>query len=284
MFHFIYNQFVPKNLNLSISMASSFLPVHMSDLYKAIKTSLFSKLKTMMTLNSTQLQALHGYILVLYKYFPFDNENPRRFMKRVSQWLRDRTSRSNMTVAHIFAIMKAGSDGFIPPVFNYINCVEVRSGYPCAIWLLFHVLTVSEYNKHLTNNQESHQHMVLYKMRDYIRHFFNFPDNDYYFNQLAANFEKDLIYSNSSILWLWRAHNLVSAHISSQNLDNFKHQYPSRQRCPKCYHLEQGWDEKQVLIFLQNQYDKNNLIKYNCSCVIKINMIIVFFLMIHLMA
>ena len=99
-------------MNRSLSVANSYLPVYMNDLYKVINSSLFKELMSHETLNSTQLQALHGYFLVIYKYFFFYNKNFRQFVKRMSQSLRDRKSRTSMTVLQMFAIMKAGSGSF----------------------------------------------------------------------------------------------------------------------------------------------------------------------------
>ena len=108
-------------------------PVQMIDLYNAIRYSLYHEVLTHQVLNETQIEALHDYFKVLHKYFPFDNENPRRFIKRMSQWMAIRKNETN--TMNIEAIMRAGSEGFLPPMQPYVGCKgsspELR-GYPCA--------------------------------------------------------------------------------------------------------------------------------------------------------
>ncbi|XP_015789571.1 sulfhydryl oxidase 2-like isoform X2 [Tetranychus urticae] len=127
-------------------------PIYMSDLYKGLRHSLYNEVTLHKKLNGSQIAALAAYISVIYRYFPFDNENPRRFFKRMDQWMRIRKPDKILDSIDLLAIMRVGSEGFIPQTDHYHHC---KSGYPCSLWLIFHALTVSEYIKNNRNKMET---------------------------------------------------------------------------------------------------------------------------------
>lgn len=240
-------------------------PVHMIDLYNAVRYSLYHEVLTHQVLNDTQIEALHNYLKVLHKYFPFDNENPRRFIKRMTQWMGIRKNDTN--TMNIEAIMRAGSEGFLPPLQPYIGCKgsspELR-GYPCALWQLFHTLTISEYTRPRTNDSQN-QHFVLPAMKGYIDNFFTCKHCRDHFNGMTRNLENELKHANSSVLWLWKAHNSVNARLAGSSTEDPlspKIQFPGKSACRSCHGREESeWQEKEVLKFLQNHYHSANLVR-----------------------
>lgn len=255
---------VPEVSGLNESEAT---PVHMIDLYNAIRYSLYHEVLTHQVLNETQIEALHDYFKVLHKYFPFDNENPRRFIKRMNQWMGMRKNDTN--TMSIEAIMRAGSEGFLPPIQPYIGCKGSRPelrGYPCALWKLFHTLTISEYSRPRTNDSQN-QHQVLPAMRGYVGNFFTCKSCRDHFNLMTSNLESELRHSNSSVLWLWKAHNVVNARLagsSTEDPNSPKIQFPGKATCRSCRREggeENEWQEREVLKFLQNHYHSANLVR-----------------------
>ena len=262
--------------------------VHMIDLYNALRYSFYHEVLLHQSFNQSQVKALQQYFLVLNKFFPFDNENPRRFTRRMTQWIH---ARNQTTSAALQAIMKAGSEGFLFPLRPYISCRGSRPelrGYPCALWLLFHTLTVSEYSHLRTQLSKDPSynmtHLVLPAMKDYVSHFFTCKQCSDHFAAMAQGMEQQLIYENSSLLWLWKKHNEVNnrlyGRLESEDPLFPKVQYPSLELCPDCYigsnmtavTVEAGtssqsttipleFNETQVFNFLLSQYQKSNLIK-----------------------
>lgn len=244
-------------------------PVHMVDLYNAIRYSLYHEVLTHQILNETQIEALHNYFKVLQKYFPFDNENPRRFIKRMTQWMAIRKNETN--TMNIEAIMRAGSEGFLPPLQPYIGCKgsspELR-GYPCALWQLFHILTISEYTRPRTNDSQN-QHLVLPAMKGYVANFFTCKSCRDHFNSMTHSLEDELRHANSSVLWLWTAHNQVNARLAGSSTEDPlfpKIQFPGKSTCRSCHAKQENeWQEKEVLKFLQNHYNSANLVRNSCA-------------------
>ena len=269
--------------------------VHMIDLYNAIRYSFFHEVLLHQSFNQSQVKALQKYFLVLNKFFPFDNENPRRFIRRMTQWIHGRNETSSSA---LHAIMRAGSEGFLFPLRPYVSCKGSRPelrGYPCALWLLFHTLTISEYNHLKTQlSKDSNYnitHLVLPAMKDYVKHFFTCKQCSDHFAVMAYRMEEELLHDNSSVLWLWKNHNEVNARLAgkTESEDPFfpKGLYPSMEMCPECYAvnnltavtLETGasstsshsiepletssleFDETQVINFLVSQYQRSSLIR-----------------------
>ncbi|XP_074597946.1 sulfhydryl oxidase 2-like [Brevipalpus obovatus] len=261
--HYLFQEFAQKYVKLQ--------PVYMGDMYKALHHSFFDEIMAHRILNFSHIQALSKYATAIYRNFPFDNENPRRFFLRLDHWLRVRKPGSQIESKDLLAFMRAGNEGFIPQIEHYIHC---RSGYSCALWHLFHTLTVSEFNL-LTGNEtkkslnpKKHQQVhkqvgpqVLFAFRDYVRYFYNCSECSQNFLTTTATLRSELEHLNSSILWLWQTHNRISKRISDLNPSNAKAQFPARSVCPKCFTPSNHWNNSEILSFLINYYRRDNLMK-----------------------
>ncbi|KEG09901.1 putative quiescin sulfhydryl oxidase [Trypanosoma grayi] len=120
------------------------------------------------------------------------------------------------------------------------SSVEYR-GFPCAMWLLFHSLTVNAEVK------------TLETIRNYVRFFFTCEDCRRHFLQL--NFEPD----GDSVMQLWRAHNSVNARLAEVKgaADPFvpKRQFPDSAMCSSCLKPGGAFDEAEVSKYLQKRYE-----------------------------
>lgn len=239
-------------------------PVHYADLYNALRYALYHEVLLHKSYNASQVDALHRFFSVLNQYFPFDNENPRRFVKRMAQWMGERNA-TQATDLH--AIMRAGSEGYLPTMRPYVACyskTDSKRGYPCGLWLLFHTLVASEYSKARPDSKVADYHSVLFAMRAYISNFFVCKYCAQEFAEITANLETDLKYPNSSVLWLWNAHNQVNRRLAgdiTEDPDQPKIQFPSAMACPECFMSSKEWDRRGVLNYLLNHYHRANILK-----------------------
>lgn len=244
--------------------------VHMADLNNAIRYSMYQETLLHQKLNASQTSAIQLYLHVLSKYFPFEHDNQKRWVKRMSLWVK---ARPETTAASLHAAMKAGSEGFLFPNRPYISCRGSKPdlrGYPCALWLLFHTLTVHEHNAMLKNS--SLPHLVLLAMRDYVRYFFTCKYCSQEFQHASRDLEKTLTDVSSSVLWLWQAHNDVNQRLAKTETEDPAHPkiiYPGHDLCPSC--RKEGTKEfnlSEVLSFLNRKYERRNLVRRlpNHSC------------------
>lgn len=244
--------------------------VYMVDLSNAVRYSLFQETLLHQILNSSKTTALKKYLNVLSKYFPFENDSQKRWVRRVSQWL---NQRNETKAASLHAVMKSGAEGSVFPLRPYISChgssPDLR-GYPCALWLLFHTLTVQEHVA--MTKSPSLRHTVLLAMRDYVRYFFTCKYCSQEFNIAARSLEEQLTRSESSVLWLWRVHNDVNRRLQQTESEDPAHPktiFPDHELCSECREERtKEWKMTAVLSFLSSKYERRYLIRRlpNLSC------------------
>lgn len=107
-------------------------------------------------------------------------------------------------------------------------------------------------------------------MLSYVKNFFGCEDCVRHFEQAAedgAAIRKEVTNKNSSILWLWRAHNKANVRLQNDITDDRqfpKEVFPNREHCSDCYNNRLGtdlWSEfnhDKVLNFLYELYSDFN--------------------------
>ncbi|KAI1301343.1 Sulfhydryl oxidase 1 [Halotydeus destructor] len=271
----------------SEAVQSELMAVHYDDLYNTLRYALYHEVLLHKEYNASQVEALRKFFFALNAYFPFDNENPRRFVKRMAQWFHENRNATDAKDLH--AIMRAGSEGYLPGTRPWRACAGSDPrfrGYPCGLWLLFHVLTVSEYSKNDKASSLSDYNSVLFAMQDYVRHFFGCRDCADHFLAMSANIDGMLLHPESSVLWLWDAHNQVNGRLRGDATEDPKHpkvQFPTVDQCPDCRPVQDEWHAPAVLKFLVNHYHKANIIRNSSTTAhpSAINFIVVIF---HILA
>lgn len=265
--------------------------VYMSDLNNAIRFALFHEVSMRKQLTVEQTNALIRFLIVLYDNFHFQDKKTRQFVKYLHDWmvkkLNDlkRTSSggsvTNLEIEDMLATMNMYEEYYhFPEMKPWRACADVEGGpkrsYPCSMWSLFHVLTVAEYRRSLQLKQWSSLHAALYAMREYIRNFFGCTDCAQHFVAMSSGLENELTYPNSSVLWLWQAHNKVNARLkgsTSEVAQLPKRQFPTHEECPYCYRTvpdetnvknateyRKYFDETKVLQFLVEYFAAERLV------------------------
>eukprot|EP00927_Polykrikos_kofoidii_P044005 TRINITY_DN38102_c0_g1_i1.p1 TRINITY_DN38102_c0_g1~~TRINITY_DN38102_c0_g1_i1.p1 ORF type:complete len:559 (-),score=65.49 TRINITY_DN38102_c0_g1_i1:95-1771(-) len=152
--------------------------------------------------------------------------------------------------------------------------------YTCGLWTLFHVLTLAQTQKAM------HSPLVVAgvsltkslppRIRSFVANFFGCVDCVRNFLQLydscahgrcAQHTAADLVNGSShgqrgdgvtAALWLWRAHNNVTARIASYSSGAIpvgtSSDWPSAQECGRCRLPSGSWDETEVLYHLKRSY------------------------------
>jgi hypothetical protein len=204
----------------------------------------------------------------LSAYFPWDNENTRRFLKRINLWVQDKRRLDTLGIPTLKAILKAGSEGFLPAMQPFISCAESGEGlrgYPCSMWLLFHVLTVREYGvqkSKMNTGHASFSHQVLPAMRSYMMHFFSCFECAEHFTEASEKLTTDLKEPRDSVIWLWEMHNSVNHRLAGQPSEDPAHpkrDFPPKNLCNACKRNKSKWNEDEVLHFMLQHYSHQQL-------------------------
>ena len=213
--------------------------LQVSDLYGALQFTLFNQIPLKKSLNATQLLTLQRFLRAVHSYFPFDEREPAEFIERLlNETLKYQVS---LSADKYLEILRNSKYDFSSRFSNWASCRGSLSnyrGYTCSLWSLFHTLTVREY---LHANQEQkwvNLHEVLFTMRDYITTFFSCSHCAAHFATMASDLEQQLQQPNSSVLWLWNAHNKVNRRLAGDITEDPEHPkipFPSKTVCPKCW-------------------------------------------------
>ena len=119
-------------------------------------------------------------------------------------------------------------------------------GYPCALWMLMHTLTVLTLpiEGHTPSSQTITSYHALTILIRFIRNFFSCEVCREHFIRMANNHTpSSMSASGDAVLWLWQTHNLVNARLERAGGGDPsypKDLFPSYTKCPYCYLKESG--------------------------------------------
>ncbi|PWA16975.1 hypothetical protein CCH79_00020069 [Gambusia affinis] len=160
---------------------------------------------------------------------------------------------------------------FLGAELRWVGCQGSRPGlrgYPCSLWMLFHVLTVQHDATPTAldgSGLEGEAAPVLQVMRRYIRTFFGCKECGRHFEQAAAASMDQVTTQEDEVLWLWNQHNRVNTRLAGSLSDDPvspKAPWPSPALCPACHEESNGvhvWSHANVLAFLRRHYGASNL-------------------------
>jgi len=243
----------------------------MIDLESGLFHMFHQEIPSMKMIENESLHALIRWLNVLTKFFP-GRPSVMFFLRRISD--RIHQEQNGLTGDAFLSLVKINdSNNFIP---NHHNRYEFCSGslpqfrgYPCALWLLFHTLTVSQFNVDLSSRINVME--IPFAIRNYIEHYFGC-------RQCSLNFLKEtndidrLNRTNrfEAIEYLWKVHNSVNRRLSGDVTEDPEHpkiQFPSQFQCPVCQTNETSKKKHvETMNFLLQFYSKENIdMSFNVS-------------------
>lgn len=239
------------------------------DLENALRYSINHEIPLMKSIDGEKIKALRKYLAVLAAYFPLLQRN-----NVYLEVIRDVVEHNSCMTGEEFSQLAKTTEEEMSPVYSgasrrWIGCkgsTDSYRGYPCGLWTMFHMLTVNfalEPNRDVTQTLLRDPAAVLRAMHGYIGTFFGCADCAAHFVEMAdKNKIFDVRNKNEAVLWLWRAHNEVNARLSGDDTEDPEHkkiQYPATEHCPACRHINNSWNEEEVLRYLKIKYSYNSI-------------------------
>ncbi|XP_062855542.1 sulfhydryl oxidase 1 [Trichomycterus rosablanca] len=238
--------------------------VYMSDLESALHYSLRVEVAAHTTVSGDDLTALRGFVSVLTKYFP-GRPPVKCALKAAFDWLQEQKGASISYSDFRAALDVKSPNASLPGGVRWVGCQGSKPhtrGYSCAMWTLFHVLTVQAERTGAEDPQE-----VLQAMRRYVQSFFGCHECAHHFESMAEEDLDDVTTLGGSVLWLWSRHNCVNNRLAGAlNEDPHfpKLQWPPPDLCPACHGVDRSgehvWVQKEVLSFLKHYYSSQRLL------------------------
>lgn len=150
----------------------------------------------------------------------------------------------------------------LPPDVEWKHCYGSQPqyrGYPCSLWMLFHILTVG----HAVRRSSGHPSIfsaadVISAIVDYIYNFFSCYMCRSHFQMATSSHREELRYKSDAVLYLWEIHNRVNKRLAGDATEDPsapKIQFPSPEDCPQCFQNVNG----------QLIYDSDNTYRFLCN-------------------
>ncbi|PVD22117.1 hypothetical protein C0Q70_17921 [Pomacea canaliculata] len=256
--------------NMAISLPqTSHLSVHMLDLESALHYSLRQEVAICKTIEGQKLDALRNFITTLAKFFPGRKEVVA-FLWKLANHLAE--LKEPLTGESWLEAVESIQDknAFLPKRVSWVECKGSQPGYrgyPCSMWTLFHVLTVSAYdNAKAVNPQE-----VLLSISGYMKHFFGCQECSQNFLKMAATIEDEVHKPRDAVIWLWNAHNRANKRLHGDVSEDPQHpkvQFPPASDCPECHMVitpdsdqSPKWNTSATFFFLVKFFSKDSIIQ-----------------------
>lgn len=234
--------------------------VFQMDLETALRYSLRHEISTDKSISGEQLTALRAYLKVLSKYFPF-GQNGKRFLEQLTAIALSKNTVDGSEFAEKLDKAEQEDQKVFSSPKQWLGCrgsSPERRGYPCGLWKMFHYLTVNA-----AEHDDAKPREVLDAMLGYVKNFFGCADCSRHFQEMVVDKDMNAVSSaDSSILWLWMAHNTVNKRLggdSTEDPEFPKVQFPTSEHCPLCRNANGTWNYPEVLNYLKSVYGSINV-------------------------
>ncbi len=242
----------------------------MQDLESGLSLMLRSDVAANKFITGEKLSALKEVVRVLVKFFP-GREPVRNYLVELYGKIKNKTEITGDQWRHL--VSHEGPTSFLPAKVEWHHCkgsTDIYRGYPCSLWTIFHVLTVSQVEKERTKprpfTEDFDVQEVVNAIRLFVFNFFTCKECVENFKMETENWKSHLAYSYDAVKYLWKVHNSVNERLKKEENNDPAHPkelFPSKAQCPKCYRdsndLKAGeppFVSSEVLAYLQLYYSK----------------------------
>ena len=225
--------------------------VYLSDLENALLYSLSHEVAQKKSIIGKSFDAFQHYLEVLIQLFPTKGRNQTLlFLQALYKWTNaheDGILGEDLSakIIELRLKFKCFSD-----VTDYIGCkgsISRYGNYPCALWSLWHVLTVQQSEQQVVKDPA----FVLTTMVEYVEQFFGCRDCAENFLKEAEHgvaVRREVKTTQDSILWLWKTHNKANLRLKGdlQTDDPAypKSVFPEEKFCPQCFITKNTYEEE----------------------------------------
>ncbi|XP_069497555.1 sulfhydryl oxidase 1 [Ambystoma mexicanum] len=241
--------------------------VYMADLESALHYLFRVEIAKFPDLEGDKLIALKTLVSVLAEYFP-GRPHVMNLLQALNSWLQNvaepRISYSDFE--NVLNNKKSSLKAVLVANTTWVWCQGTRPhfrGFPCALWTLFHVLTVQSA---VNQPQDADALEVLGAMRGYVKNFFGCRECAAHFESMASKSIGKVSSRDEAVVWLWSRHNEVNTRLAGARSEDPKFpklQWPTPDLCPLCQKELAGehiWEKNEVLHYLKAHYGQANIV------------------------
>lgn len=246
-----------EQLEIAIQALNDRSTIYRADLEQALMRILHMEIPKMKAKGGMRLVALRNWVKLLSEVNPL-NKKGRTVLKQLHQWMESEKNPSGeQFLETVYTLENA-----IGQVFqgrHYVGCVATEPflrGYPCALWVLFHFLTVEAAREPAPFKPG----FVIRTIRDFVQYlYYDCPYCSNEFMKISEGMDQVTTHEDE-ILWLWATHNKMNRKLAGDGTEDRKFpkvEYPSKELCDEC--MDQTWNNASVLSFLRGIYDLKSM-------------------------
>lgn len=239
--------------------------VFMQDLESGLSYMLRSEVSLIKFISGEKLLALKEFLRILVKFFP-----GRKPVRNYLTYLYENIKNKNEITGNQWSILvkKQDADLYLPSEIEWRHCKGSSPnyrGYPCSLWTIFHVLTVSQVEQEKTKQTPFSDNYdvqeVVKSIRFYILNFFSCQECSKNFEKETENWKSHLINPNDAVLYIWSVHNKINERLKKEGAGDPvypKVVFPTKTQCPKCYASDSNnqFNDKEIVQYLTSFYSK----------------------------
>jgi len=222
--------------------------VYLGDLEKAVEYSLTREVAMQPMLDQQKLKALVYYIEVLLNYLPGIRGPVKKFLVSLRDWP---VQMGYSSLPHTLYKKKVEEllelhQPFARTPTEWTGCKGSSPqyrGYPCALWTLFHALSVNAAAKDPAFHYGGVS-SVANSMIGYVSQYFSCRDCALHFANHVSSLGFLPTNPDQTILWLWTIHNIANRNLAGDATEDPAHpkvQWPSTSQCPQCRRSRDRW-------------------------------------------
>eukprot|EP00095_Tigriopus_kingsejongensis_P002549 maker-scaffold309_size213625-snap-gene-0.17 protein:Tk02549 transcript:maker-scaffold309_size213625-snap-gene-0.17-mRNA-1 annotation:"sulfhydryl oxidase 2" len=222
--------------------------VYATDLERAVQYAITQEIAAQPVLTGQSLNAMYIFLDVVATYLPLRQEI-KDFVVSLREW---------PIQAHLKVISNKDYEAKVKELerifrpfdgtpSEWVGCRGSHPkyrGYPCALWTLFHALSVNavlQGDPAITKGKGVSA--VAKAMTSYIHHFFSCRHCAQHFAHKVQTLGRLPKSPQDSIIWIWQIHNMANAKLKGDLTEDPVHPkiiWPSPALCPECRVPERG--------------------------------------------
>ncbi|CAF0981773.1 unnamed protein product, partial [Didymodactylos carnosus] len=253
--------------------------VYMVDLECGLDYMLRREICKMKELKNDVYIDLVKWLTVLAKYFP-GREPVMIYLTNLVDSVKSKPDNFTGSQFKQMASMKT-KDAYLPTcVQQWHHCSGSKNqyrGYPCAVWLIFHTLTVRQVQfqeKRLIPFKQLNKSEIPLAIKNYVKHFFGCRECSDHFMKETVDVENIQLNKYETIFYLWNIHNRVNQRLRGDLTEDPLHpklQFPPIALCKQCHESDKDNDtlfnKDRTIEFLLKFYSKDNIDTSNLTII-----------------
>lgn len=239
--------------------------VFMGDLETGLSMMLRSDIGSNKFITGDKMLALKEILRVLVKFFP--GRTPvRSYLTKLYNEIKEKKEITSHQWKSLTDLDKSIS--YLPSHDNqWRHCKgsePIYRGYPCSLWTIFHVLTVSQIEqekaKQTPFSDDYNVKEVIKGIRLFVINFFTCSECSQNFKMETKDWSSHLSQPFDAVKYIWEIHNRVNERLKTEKGNNDpkypKEIYPNKSQCSKCYNADLSFNENEVVNYLVSFYSK----------------------------